>query len=287
MAQYRAGEKDAHPEEDRRKPDSDLSIGQVLAATGATTLGTILVKLLDLWGTVLGAAALSVCTSIGAVLILRGMRRTGDRIKTQLAAFSPAAKAGQARTVDLASKAAGANPTRVTATAAVPSAFPGGVTRPLDRAEPGAEAPDDGEHAAKSASRKRTLVTIAVSSVLVFALTMGLLFLLGGITGDPGRFVHQPPAGETATILESPEAPADPGQDAPETAPDEAPDGVEEPSPTSGERPDAGVTTEAPTSEAPTEAPTEEPTGGEDEGDAEEGSAPDDRDEAPEAPTTE
>jgi hypothetical protein len=290
VARHDAGEKDAQPDQSGRKSDSDLSIGQVLAATGATTLGTILVKFLDLWGTVLGAAALSVCTSIGAVLILRGMRRTGDRIKTQLAAFSPAAKAGQGRTVDLASAASDANPTRVTATAAVPSPVPGGeATRPLYRAEPvGADAAGGTEYTAvKGTSRKRTLLAIAVSSVLVFALTMGLLILLGGVTGDPGRFVHQPPAGETATILDSPETPVGPGEDAPETGPGEAPEGGEEPSPTTGERPDEEATTEAPTSDPPTEAPTEEPTGGgEDEG-VEESPAPEGGEETPEAPDTE
>lgn len=287
MAQYRAEDKDAQPDEGKRQSESDLSIGQVLAATGATTIGTILVKFLDLWGTVLGAAALSVCTSIGAVLLLRAMRRTGDRLKTQIAVLSPAAKGDQVRTVDLN---ATAEPTRVTATAAVPTAVPGGdATRPLDRVEPvGTDGEGGTEYAAKGASRKRTLITIAVSSVMVFALTMGVLFLLGGVTGDPGRFVHQPGPEEQGTIVETPETSTDPGEDAPETAPSEAPES-EEPSPTTGERPDEESPTEAPTSEAPDEDPTEEPTGGsgEDDGGAEESPAPDEQPTEPEAPATE
>ncbi len=291
MAQYRAEDKDAQPDEGKRQSESDLSIGQVLAATGATTLGTILVKFLDLWGTVLGAAALSVCTSIGAVLLLRAMRRTGDRLKTQIAVLSPAAKGDQVRTVDLHATAAGAETTRVTATAAVPAAVPGGdATRPLDRVEPVGDDGEGGtEYAAKGASRKRTLITIAVSSVMVFALTMGVLFLLGGVTGDPGRFVHQPGPEEQATIVETPETSTDPGDEAPETAPSEAPES-EEPSPTTGERPDEESPAEAPTSEPPAEDPTEEPTGGsgEDDGDgAEESPAPEEQPAEPEAPATE
>ncbi|WP_026929159.1 hypothetical protein [Glycomyces tenuis] len=293
MTQYRAEDGAARPNGERRGSDLDLSIGQVLAATGATTLGAILVKFLDLWGTVLGTAALSVCTSIGAVLILRTMRRTGERIKTQIAALSPAVKADQARTVDLNAPGPGGDPTRVTATAAVPAAAPDGdATRPLRRAEAvGTDAEGATEYIAKPASRKRTLFAIALSSVLVFGLTMGVLLLLGGITGDPGRFVQQP-GPENATIIQTPDTDSEtttgPGEDPTEPTPSDTP--AETPSETPADEPTEEAPTETPTEEpsgeAPTEEPTSEPTGGADDGQGgtEEGPAPDDRDAEPEAP---
>lgn len=259
MAQYRAKGDAAPPKEERRNSDLDLSIGQVLAATGATTLGAILVKSLDLWGTVLGTATLSICTSIGAVLILRTMRSTGDRIKTQIEARSLTARAGQPRTVDLAET--GPTPTRVTATATVPFKAEESTTRPLDQAEP--IGPGDAgatEYRAKSTARKRTLTAIVISSVLVFGLTMGILLLLGGATGDPGRFIQQP-APETTTIIEDqdPEDDTGPDQHGTEPVPSDAPD--ETTSDPSSEEPREEAPTETPSDETPTEAPTEEPTG--------------------------
>lgn len=252
MAQYRAEDRVAHANEDKQKSDSDLSIVQVLAATGATTLGTILVKFLDLWGTVLGAATLSVCTSIGAVLIVRTVRRTGERIKTQIDMRSPA-KADQAPTVGL--NTGGGRPTRVTATAAVPD---GDATRPLRRAE--AADPEEA-HVAKGASRKRTLIAVALSSVLVFGLTMGVLLLLGGVTGDPGRFVQQPAPAETTTILQTPETSTDPGEGASDPTRSDA-DEETEPSQTPSEQPGEDAPSETPTGEDPAEDPTSEPTDG-------------------------
>jgi hypothetical protein len=80
----------------------------------ATVLGAVLAKLLGLWGTLAGTAVLSVCSSIGAVLILRAMRRTGERIKEQITALAPVAKGkAPAVTVEL-------DPDTVTATAKIP-----------------------------------------------------------------------------------------------------------------------------------------------------------------------
>ncbi len=286
MAQYRAKGDAAPPKEERRNSDLDLSIGQVLAATGATTLGAILVKSLDLWGTVLGTATLSICTSIGAVLILRTMRSTGERIKTQIEARSLTARAGQPRTVDLAET--GPSPTRVTATATVPLTAGEGATRPLDQAEPiGPGGEGATEYRAKSTSRKRTLTAIVISSVLVFGLTMGVLLLLGGVTGDPGRFIQQP-APETTTIVEDQdtEEGTEPDEHGTEPAPSDAPD--ETTSGPAAEEPREEDPAETPSRETPTEAPTEEPTGLDDgRGEAEEGRAHDEQVPAePEAPET-
>ncbi|SDD22874.1 hypothetical protein [Glycomyces harbinensis] len=247
MTQYRSESKG------RKDKDNglELSIGQVLAAAGATVIGALLAKVLNIWGTVAGTAVLSVCSSIGAVLILRAMRRTGDRIKSQIAAMAPVAQGKAPNTVPGAA-APGAvpgddatvamHPESVSATAKIPTADElealGDDT--ADLAAPPEEVPP-GEPAARS--RKRTLVAILVSSVLVFGLTIGTLYLIGAFTGDPDRFIQ----GDTqTTIVVTPNETTDPAETASEQP--------------SGDATPSEDATEAPTGDAPT---TEEPTASE------------------------
>ncbi|MEV3934932.1 hypothetical protein AB0K52_02965 [Glycomyces sp. NPDC049804] len=201
MTQYESKSK-GHKQHD---PAMELSIGQVLAAAGATVLGAVLAKLLGLWGTLAGTAVLSVCSSIGAVLILRAMRRTGEKIKAQITALAPAAR-GRAPAVTVR-----VEPGRATATAKIPdterlaalrdeTAVRDGVA-PEDTDEivvPAAPAPEG--HITKTQSNKRTLVAILVSSVLVFGLTVAALYLIGALTGDPERFVSD---GSETTVIET------------------------------------------------------------------------------------
>ncbi|MDN3238720.1 hypothetical protein [Glycomyces tritici] len=224
----------------------ELSIGQVLAAAGATVLGAVLAKLLGLWGTLAGTAVLSVCSSIGAVLILRAMRRTGEKIKSQITALAPVARGKvTAATVEMGAE-------KVTATAKLPGTEqPGDETavlagRPGDAGTadatgsvgaadtdviviPAEPAPEG--HLTKTQSNKRALVAILISSVLVFALTVGALYVLGALTGEPDRFItNNPQVTITETHIES---------DAPV-------------SPTTSEAPtESGSPSETPTSEAP------------------------------------
>lgn len=271
MTQYRSKSKG------RKHHDSglELSIGQVLAAAGATTIGALLAKLLHLWGTVAGTAILSICSSIGAVLILRAMRRTGDTIKAQIAALSPSAQ-GEGTVV--------IRPDSVTATAPIPE--PDQLHSTQDQTVE-MDVPDlepEG-HVTETRSRKRTLLAILVSSVLVFGLTIGTLFLLGTFTGDPGRFIQE---GDTTTTIIQPSTETveptettgeDPtGTETPSEAPTEDPGTTTAPtettSPTGGaETPSEAPTSEtgtgqggtetspAPSPEADEEALTESPTG--------------------------
>ncbi|WP_232805692.1 hypothetical protein [Glycomyces xiaoerkulensis] len=220
-----------------KDPRLDLSVGEVLAATGATVLGTLLVKLLDLWGTVLGTAVLSLFTSVGAVLLLRTMRQTSDRVKLQLAALSAAASTGDGRARETLGEA---------------------DTDELPSPEEAAEAAETME---KRHSPKRTLIAILVSSVLVFALTIGTLTLLGGITsGDPSRLIIE----RRITVYETTEVEGDRGGTeptapaGPETEPDEPTESEPETSP-------AEETTE-PTSEEPDDETSTEDASEQDEG---------------------
>ncbi|SDK69332.1 hypothetical protein SAMN05216298_1203 [Glycomyces sambucus] len=234
MTQYRSESKGRKDKE----PGLELSIGQVLAAAGATVVGALLAKLLNIWGTVAGTAVLSICSSIGAVLILRAMRSTGERIKTQIAAMAPTARGkATAATVEL-------GPEGATATAKVPEASElhstQDATVPIEVPDPGAPEDEDGKgHVIRTRSRKRTLIAILVSSVLVFGLTIGTLFLLGVFTGDPGRFIGDDPRGgvsetQTETVDPSESATTEPSESASEAPSDtpstDAPTGDAEPS---------------------------------------------------------
>ena len=209
MTQYQSNSKGRKDKD----PSLELSVGQVLAAAGATVLGAVLAKLLNLWGTIPGTAFLSVFSAIGSVLILRAVRRTGDRVKAQIQAMAPKGTAkGTAVTVKL-------QPGGATATARIPDTARLEAHRDDDTAE--MEVPDlepEG-HVVETHPNKRTLIAILVSSVLVFGLTIGTLYLIGTLTGDPDRLINAEPDTTTTVIVQTPSD--DPGTET--TEPPSAP----------------------------------------------------------------
>lgn len=80
--------------EDRRRPL--ITWTQLAAAGVATACATVAASFLGVYGTVLGAALMSVISTGGTVLIQRGLSRTHDRVRdavtTQLHAHTPAAE---------------------------------------------------------------------------------------------------------------------------------------------------------------------------------------------------
>lgn len=274
MTQYESKSK-GHKQHD---PAMELSIGQVLAAAGATVLGAVLAKLLGLWGTLAGTAVLSVCSSIGAVLILRAMRRTGEKIRAQITALAPVAR-GKAAAVTVT-----AEPGRATATAKIPDterlAALRDETAALDGAAAGTADTGDGVvpadtdeivvpaepapegHITKTQSNKRTLVAILVSSVLVFGLTVAALYLIGALTGDPERFVSD---GTETTVIETQVENSEPETTTTTAAPSESASPSE---PTTSESPTASPSPSesATTTESPSASPTPDAgTGGSEE----------------------
>ncbi|MEU5869952.1 hypothetical protein AB0A73_00135 [Glycomyces sp. NPDC047369] len=250
MTQYRSKSK-GHKD---KEPGLELSIGQVLAAAGATVIGALLAKVLNIWGTVAGTAVLSVCSSIGAVLILRAMRSTGERIKSQIAAMAPTARGKvTAATVENAAEDAAGQTTEdaagnASATAKIPETAQLHSTRD-ETVEMDVPDLEPEGHVTDVNSRKKTILAIAISSVLVFGLTVGTLFLLGIFTGDPGRFIHDD---DRATVSDTPD----------ETADTTETDTVE-PSESASEDPTDAATTDEPTGEeTPSESssPSEEAT---------------------------
>ncbi|MFG3339023.1 hypothetical protein [Glycomyces sp. NPDC048151] len=261
MTQYESKSKG----QKQHDPNMELSIGQVLAAAGATVLGAVLAKLLGLWGTLAGTAVLSVCSSIGAVLILRAMRRTGEKIKEQITALTPVARGkAPAVTVEL-------EPGHATATAKIPDTErlqalrDDDETVALDAANtdeivvPAEPAPEG--HVTRTQSNKRTLIAILVSSVLVFGITVGTLYLLGALTGEPDKFISNDPA---TTIIETTVESDTPDSTSTSVAPSESESPSDE---ATSESPSAGTSpSETATTETPSESPTPEAgTGGSEE----------------------
>ncbi|RRS02142.1 hypothetical protein [Glycomyces terrestris] len=269
MTQYQSKSK-GHKEKD---PSLELSVGQVLAAAGATVLGAVLAKLLNLWGTIPGTAFLSVFSAIGSVLILRAIRSTGDRVKAQIQAMAPKGPAkGTAVTVELDPDGTGEG---VKATPKIPETAIAAAEEAAGD-EPTAEipAPAPETHLAKSASRKRTLLAILVSSVLVFGLTIGTLYLLGALTGDPERLINADPDTTTTVIIQSP------GEDA--TSAEETPSESASPSESPSASPSAsGSPSESPTATA---SPSETPSADTGQGGSEATPTPETQDETSPAP---
>lgn len=253
MTQYQSDNK-GHKDKD---PSMELSIGQVLAASAATVVGAVLAKVFNLWGTIPGVAFLSVFSAIGSVLILRAIRRTGDRVKAQIQAMAPKGPAkGTAVTVRL-------DPESVTATAKIPDAAQlksvndGTVEMPvIDPAPAG--------HITNTQSRKRTLLAILATSVLVFGLTIGTLYVIGALAGDSGSLIRDDRGTSGDQAPSENESPAETDEEAPDESatPSESPSASETPS----ETPTAEATPDA--TETPTESPdtdTDLGQGGDDE----------------------
>ncbi|WP_112137365.1 hypothetical protein [Glycomyces dulcitolivorans] len=270
MTQYQSKSK-GHKDKD---PSLELSIGQVLAAAGATVLGAVLAKLLNLWGTIPGTAFLSVFSAIGSVLILRAIRRTGDRVKAQIQAMAPKGTAkGTAVTVEFEPEG---EPGGVKATARIPEVAAAAEDASGDEPTTEIPAPEPETHIAKSASRKRTLLAILVSSVLVFGLTIGTLYLVGALTGDPDRLINADPDTTTTVIIESP---SDDG-----TTAEEAPSESATPSESASETPsESASASESPSAE---ETPSESTSTDTGQGGSEETPTPESQDGTPTAEST-
>ena len=268
MTQYQSNSKGRKDKD----PSLELSIGQVLAAAGATVLGAVLAKVLNLWGTIPGTAFLSVFSAIGSVLILRAIRRTGDRVKAQIQAMAPRDSAkGTAVTVRL-------HPESVTATAKIPETEQLKAVKDETVEMPVID-PAPAGHITMTQSRKRTLYAILVSSVLVFGLTVGALYAFGALTGDPERFITNSPqttASQSPTEIES-DAPVE--TDSPTPSESATPSETPSVSPTPSEPPS---TSESPSA---TETPGESPTTDAGQGGSEETLSPDPLEDLTESPT--
>ncbi|QSB04318.1 hypothetical protein [Natronoglycomyces albus] len=72
------------PTGEHKNSGLDLSVVQVLAAAGAATLGAVFATVIGVYGTIIGTAVLSLITSVGSVLLVHFTNKTTEKIKVPL-----------------------------------------------------------------------------------------------------------------------------------------------------------------------------------------------------------
>ncbi|MFE0460235.1 hypothetical protein ACFW1A_13410 [Kitasatospora sp. NPDC058965] len=159
----------------------DLSMAQVVASALAAVVGAVLASELGVYGTIIGAAVVSVGATVGSAVFHHAFKRTGEQLRE-------AVGAGPGQTVNELRQAPAA------ATAPLPAAW-----RP-DRAAPAGAGPDGapadgGWHASpvQRAGRRWGWRGYAVASALVFVLAMAPIVV---VELASGRNMHAITTGE-------------------------------------------------------------------------------------------
>lgn len=219
-----------------------ISALQIAAATGAATTAAVVANALGIYGTVVGVAVISVISSVGSVVYLKSMRHTKEK-------FDKVVR--NRDTIVLRSKTGGVAATVV---AAAPSKDAAAPTEPVTRATgtakvPAVVIPDDEPPSASQRGKlflKRNWRSIAVSSLVVFVLTVGLLTSLAMLSGKPATSFYDSSPRQSGSSEENP-----PPRDEEQSSHDEQ--SSDEPSPSEDESTAPG--TEEPSSPETTEEP--------------------------------
>lgn len=287
------GEEDPASDKDSRL---DLSITQVLAAAGAATLGAVLATLFGVYGTIIGTAVLSLVTSVGSVLLVHFTQKTTEKIKAPLARNVPGimkAEGSKTKTAQLDpnwdTNAAAYRSTQVnlhhdpdstqplsaipdsatatgTATVVGLADRPSNVDDPMSNTLVDMEPVRDSEESTPSrfANRKKLWISIAVSTVLVFVITIGALSLMAWAQDkDPSYYFGPSPVPTPEMVDPTPDE--EPDHQQPPPADDNQEDGGDDQEPAEEESPERSTP-----EEEETEDPDEDPNDSEGEDDEEE-----------------
>lgn len=192
---------------------------QIAAATGAATTAAMVANALGIYGTVTGVAVFSIVSSVGTVVYLKSMRHTKakfDKVVKNRDTIVMRARPGStdATVVTLSS---GADDTEVDPDATRPLAA-ADATVPIDpnakatgtAKVPTAAVPQPESEPVSALTRpveflKRNWRPIAVSSLVVFVLTVGLLTSIALLAGKPATsFYDADPGPSTTTAPDSP-----------------------------------------------------------------------------------
>ncbi|MHA6763294.1 hypothetical protein [Streptacidiphilus sp. PAMC 29251] len=154
----------------------DLSVVQVAASALAAVVGAILASELGVYGTIAGAAVVSIGATTGGAVLQHVFRRTGEEIRSRV----PAAAPGASRTEqeELAGR-------RADAEAAFDPFHPGGEqTRMMAVAELSKDE-SVGTYRGGSRIRPKSWKSYALIAGLVFALAMGTVTVVEVFAGKP------------------------------------------------------------------------------------------------------
>lgn len=185
----------------------DLSLTQVAASALAAVVGAVLASQLGVYGTILGAAVVSIGATTGTAVLQHVFRRTGEQLR-EMTTTSGVIEHRQ--------------PEAETAGTEEPQVFdpfdPGGDhTRMMARINP----PDQGEAVAvyrgRSNVKPKSWKVYAVTATIVFALAMGTVGVIELASGKPAANLFdgsgggggKPSGGTSAPVDPSPHASAD------------------------------------------------------------------------------
>ncbi|MFE2724351.1 hypothetical protein [Kitasatospora sp. NPDC059327] len=231
----------------------DLSVAQVVASALATVAGALLASELGVYGTILGAAVVSVGATTGGAVFQHIFRRTGEQLRGAVDRTGPGPVVNGLRQVP-------------------DSAPPAPVAVSADWNEP----------RVVRARRRWTWKSYAAMSALVFVLAMAPILAFELATGQPVSATVKGESGSGTSLggTVAPKPPAPPAGE-PSTGPSTGPSGLPSqgaggasPSPSAGSggaasepavpsgSPDAGGGGKASPSAGPSGTPSAEPSGG-------------------------
>lgn len=237
----------------------DLSVVQVAASALATVVGAVLASELGVYGTIVGAAVVSVGATIGSALFQHLFRRTGEEIRSRVPAR--AGYPGQSGHLEQlvpqerqqTENAAGFEP--------FDPFDPGGeATRAMAAVAP-PEAASVAVYRSSARVRPKSWKTYALATGLVFTLAMGAVTVVELVADKPIAAIvkNEPGTGTSLGGGSTGEARQEPAR-----TPDPAPSGDATPGPSGSSTPDPSGTP-APSSSpsasgSPSTDPTQEPT---------------------------
>ncbi|RAG87600.1 hypothetical protein DN069_00295 [Streptacidiphilus pinicola] len=153
----------------------DLSLTQVAASALAAVVGAVLASQLGVYGTILGAAVVSIGATTGTAVLQHLFRRTGEQLREMTAT-----------TAELEHPASAAEPAGDKETQVFDPFDPGGDhTRMMARINP----PDQGEAVAvyrgRTNLKPKSWKVYAVTATIVFGLAMGTVGVIEVASGKP------------------------------------------------------------------------------------------------------
>ncbi|GAB2735903.1 hypothetical protein [Kitasatospora kifunensis] len=155
------------PSTDQGRRRIDLSLAQVAASALAAVVGAVLASELGVYGTIIGAAVVSVGATTGGALFQHLFRRTGEQLR-EATDRGPGKAVNDLQQVPL------------TETAPLPSAW---------RAEAGPSENDWNDSGVFRARRRWSWKTYAAVSALVFVVAMTPILIVEQATGKSVRFM--------------------------------------------------------------------------------------------------
>jgi hypothetical protein len=153
----------------------DLSLAQVTASALAAVVGAVLASQLGVYGTILGAAVVSVGATTGTAVFQHVFRRTGEQLREMATTPTPIEHPGPV------AEAAGTEETQVFD----PFDRGGEHTRMMARINPPDQAEVVAVYRGRTSLKPKSWKVYAVTATIVFALAMGTVGVIELASGKP------------------------------------------------------------------------------------------------------